>query len=32
VPSGQGKGGISADFNENDLGGATAALRIVIGQ
>lgn len=32
VPNAIGKAGISADFNEKDLGGTTAALRIIIGQ
>ena len=32
VPNALGKGGASAEFNEKDLGGATAAVRIVIGR
>ena len=32
VPNALGKGGLSADFNEKDLGGATARFRVIVGR
>ena len=32
VPNALGKAGLSADFNEKDLGGTTARFRVIVGR